>query len=109
MFELTQEERKVILFLIAITISGLGIAFALKANPRTERLLLPDVRSVRLNINQAGFEDIVATQRISAKLAQRIIDYRTDCGPFTDISQLKDIKGIGEYRYEKIKDLFYVE
>lgn len=109
MFELTQEERKVVLFLIAITLLGLGIAFALKFYPRIERLLLPDVKSVRLNINRAGIKDLLDTQRISPKLARKIIEHRADYGSFTDISQLKEIKGIGEYRYEKIKDLFYIE
>jgi competence protein ComEA len=37
--------------------------------------------------------------------AQRIIDYRTANGPFKDVTEIKNVEGIGEKRYEQIKYL----
>ena len=41
---------------------------------------------------------------IGETYAQRIIDYRTAHGRFTDITQLKEVEGIGEKRFDAIKD-----
>ena len=45
---------------------------------------------------------------IGETYAQRIIDYRNANGPFTDISDIKNVSGIGEKRFEAIKDFITV-
>ena len=37
-------------------------------------------------------------------MAQRIIDYREQNGGFQNIEDLKKIKGIGEAKFNKLKD-----
>ena len=57
-----------------------------------------------LNLNQASLEDLTFLPGIGPELAQRIITYRENAGKFTTLSQLKEVPGIGEVRFQKIKD-----
>ncbi len=109
MLDLTQQERKVILFLISVALVGLGINFVVKTNSRIERFVKADAEMLKININQATLEDLVGTKVVSAKLAAKIIEYRSSHSPFKELGDLKEIKGIGDYRYEKLKEIFYVE
>jgi competence protein ComEA len=40
--------------------------------------------------------------------AQRILDWRAANGRFTAVEQLREVDGIGEARYAKLKDLVRV-
>ncbi len=109
MLNLTPQERRVILFLTSMALLGLGINFALKVNSRITKFIRVDNRIIKIDINKANLQDLLSTQRISPKLAKNIITYRNAKGAFRDIEELKEIKGIGDYRYEKLKDLFFAE
>lgn len=109
MFNLTQEEKKVILFLALVGFLGLGINLSLKINSSVKRIIVPLVEKVKLNINIVTFEELIATKRISKKLAQSIIDYRNINGPFRGLEGLREVKGVGEYRLEKLKEFIFVE
>ena len=41
-------------------------------------------------------------------IAQAIVDYRTENGPFTSVDQLLDVSGIGDATLENIRDLVTV-
>ena len=45
---------------------------------------------------------------IGEKKAESIIEYRTQNGGFTKVEELKEISGIGESIYAKIKNYFVV-
>jgi len=51
--------------------------------------------SARVNINTATAEELEALPRIGPTLAQRIVDYRTEHGPFQRVDDLIQVKGIG--------------
>lgn len=68
-----------------------------------------DEHDLKLNLNQATYEDLLCAKGITPKLAKKIIEYRLEHGPFRNAEELKDIKGIGEFRYEKLKNLFLCE
>lgn len=59
----------------------------------------------KININTADIYTLMSLPGIGETYAQRIIDYRTANGPFEDISDIKNVEGIGEKRYETIKNL----
>lgn len=62
----------------------------------------------KVNINTASLQELMTLDGIGETYAQRIIDYRTVNGPFTDISQLKNVAGIGDKRFDAIKDFITV-
>lgn len=58
-----------------------------------------------ININTAGIEELTKLPGIGEKKAQRIIEYREENEKFYDISEIKNIQGIGDTIYEDIKDM----
>jgi len=109
MLNLTPQERRVILFLTSMVLLGLGINFAIKVNSRIIKVIQVDRHITKININKANLQELLSTRGISPKLAKNIVAYRDAKGSFRDIEELKEIRGIGNYRYEKLKDLFFVE
>ncbi len=57
-----------------------------------------------ININTAPAEELDLLPGIGPVIAQRIIDYREQHGPFQSIEDIQEVKGIGEVTFEKIKD-----
>ena len=63
----------------------------------------------RLNINAADAEELMELDGIGEKLAQRIIDYRSEHGVFAQTEGIMLVPGIGEALYEGIKDKITVQ
>ena len=64
--------------------------------------------SALININTASEDTLCSLPGIGSSKAKAIIKYREDNGPFTDISQIMNVSGIGENLYNNIKDLICV-
>ena len=58
----------------------------------------------RININLASRSELMDLPGIGATLSERIVDYRSLHGPFSRIEDIRNVSGIGEKRYETIKD-----
>lgn len=59
----------------------------------------------KLNINLATEEELAENlDEIGTTLAKRIVSYRTENGNFSDITDIMNVKGIGEKTFENIKD-----
>jgi competence protein ComEA len=56
-----------------------------------------------VNINQATAEQLQTLPGVGPSLSARILDYRTENGPFKSLDQLVEVKGIGEVKLAKIK------
>lgn len=62
-------------------------------------------KPAKLNLNTATVAELDNLPGVGAVTAQRILDYRTEHGHFTAVEQLRQIDGIGESRYAKLKDM----
>lgn len=59
----------------------------------------------KININRASSAELDAgLEGIGPGLAQQIVDYRNSNGPFKKVDDIKKVGGIGEKRFEAIKD-----
>lgn len=58
----------------------------------------------RVNINTASEEELTAISGIGQKKARAIVEYRSQNGAFSSIDEIKNVNGIGDALYEKIKD-----
>ncbi len=63
----------------------------------------------KININTADKKELMLISGIGEKYAERIIELREQLGGFTSIEQLKKVKGIGDKRFEKIKNYVTIE
>ena len=60
--------------------------------------------SKKVNINTATQEELDTLPGIGPSIASKIIDYREQNGKFNSIEEIKEVSGIGDAKYEKIKD-----
>lgn len=71
----------------------------------------PAQRSMPLalvNINTATQEELESLPEIGPELAQRIIAYRAETGPFRSTEAIQDVPGIGPTIFERVQDLITV-
>ncbi len=61
-----------------------------------------------VNINTATEEQLDELPGVGPSTAQKIIAYREANGGFSSIEEIKEVSGIGDSRYEQIKDLITV-
>ncbi|MEU9829197.1 ComEA family DNA-binding protein [Micromonospora chersina] len=61
-----------------------------------------------VNLNTATLAQLDALPGVGPVLAQRILDHRDQHGGFGSVSDLRQVDGIGDARYEQLKDLVTV-
>ena len=109
MFNLTPHERQAVIFLVTVALIGLGISFLAKRSATVKNSACINEHLGKINLNRADREALMIVPGIGKKLAERIIAYREQNSAFSSVEELKNIKGFGGYRFEKIRGLIYVE
>ena len=57
-----------------------------------------------VNINTAGADELKALPGIGPAKAEAIVEYRKQHGNFKSVEELKNVKGIGDGIYNRLKD-----
>ncbi len=65
--------------------------------------------STILNINKATEQELQDLPGIGPSLASKIIEYRNKNGKFSSVEDIKNVNGIGESKYENIKEKLCVK
>lgn len=68
-----------------------------------------NVKNTKVNINKATASELETINGIGPSLAEKIIAYRNENGRFASVEDLKNISGIGEKKFESIKDAVVVK
>lgn len=83
-----------------------------KANLSEIALYVPEAgqgqEPQKVDINRAEVWLLEALPEVGEILAQRIVDYRQQNGPFHNTGELMKVAGIGAATYQRIKDLITV-
>ena len=72
-----------------------------------EDVIIEQKDESKISINNASKEELMTLPGIGEKTALKIIEYR-QTQAFRSIEDIKNVKGIGDKKYEKIKDLIVI-
>ena len=64
----------------------------------------PSIGGNIVDINRANADELDTLPGIGPAMAQRIIDYRQEHGEFKSIEEIKNVRGIGEKKFEDLKN-----
>ena len=76
----------------------------LNLNNNSVECISEDASKSTVNINSATLEQLKTLNGIGESKAQNIIEYREKNGGFKSIDEIKNVTGIGEKMFEKIKE-----
>ena len=68
-----------------------------------------DSQKDSINVNSAGAERLQELPGVGSTIAERLIAYREENGPFQEIPELLNVRGIGEARLENIRPYITLE
>ena len=100
---LTKQERLVLLWLAVIFVTGFTLdgIFHHWPNWREGVSFMDRNRCAPpVDLNRATLKDLIQIPSLGETMAKRILDYRRQKGSFRNINELKNIKGMGDYKFQ---------
>lgn len=83
--------------------TALAVAFALSLGAGLAVAAAKPAPSGKVNINTASAEQLTTLPGVGPKLAARILEYRQKSGAFKSVSELMNVRGVGEKNLKKIE------
>lgn len=77
-----------------------------KDNQKNISRKIPDKK---VNINLALEDELIDLPEIGPATAEKIIAYREQAGKFKSIEEIMNVKGIGQKKFEKLRDYITIE
>lgn len=124
---LTKQERTVVIFLVVSLLIGNSVLFLKRRKGNfakdlvtserptldelieaSDSLLREGKKYIKMDINSANPSELGLLPGVGPALARRIIEYRNKFGPFKTPEELMKVKGIGEIKYEGLKDCIII-
>jgi len=111
MFDLKKQERLVLIVLIASLLTGLSV-IAYKKLHATSGVRIgrfdPGSENTfsrrKIDINIASSKELESIKGVGKVIAGRIVEYRDSHGAFSSTEDIKNVKGVGQSLFDKIKD-----
>ena len=111
MLHFTKQERIVLIGLCCVMLCGYSIRYLVWKYPPLENMVdFLNRRDVypKIDINTASAEELEAIPYIGLYTANNIVEYRRVNGPFTNIEQIKKVKGIKDKNYQKFSQFLEI-
>ena len=89
------------LYITVLTLMLAVSSFAVAEDAPATGVAEPQAQGV-VNLNTADAAQLALLPRVGEKAAQRIIEYRTQHGPFKKTSDLMQVKGFGAKTFERL-------
>lgn len=111
--------RTIMLLVCALSLT-LVIGIFIGRNLRTEYVKLPQndkikaisatevPKDYRLDVNTATKLQLMELPGVGEMIADRIISYRTENGPYTSVDDLLNVEGVGEKKLRQLETLIKV-
>lgn len=99
--------KQLILLFVAVVLLGSLCLSAVSVAAPLQSATAGEARKV--DLNTAGQQQLEELPGIGPRTAERIIQFREENGPFRRIEDLMNVRGIGEKKFQRLKDLVRVD
>lgn len=95
---------------VVLTVALLVMMLPLSASAAKNKVAadVPQASSIKVDINTADTATLCTLPGIGPDIAERIVSYRAEHGPFSSADQLEQIKGVGQKKLARISGLVTV-
>jgi comEA protein len=93
-----------LVLLVAVSLTGLFPVSSLAVETRAANTQMEMV-----HLNQATVEDLQGLPGVGPALSERIVQYRTEHGPFSSVDQLAEVKGVGQAKLAKFRNRLTID